>query len=187
MLRIQLESQMAQISLQPAHTKLSLQQTAPQLQLSTQATIVEISGNRSGTLEIDHTATYEALGMRSQESFATYTAQLGQEQYQKFLSRVIDEGNMLLQIENGFTAIYDIAESATIGDPCEVSIGYLPLPSVSFTPNNQLSINVQPGSLNQTLQRGTVTNDTVAAQVNMQMKNYQSLRISTIGTKNFSA
>lgn len=182
MFQIQIQSSPARLDIYPAHTKLDLQTETQKIEQTQPAAILEITGNKGGTLEIDTVDARYAMGYKNNTALRQDMASEGKQATSDFIDRMVDEGNRLMQIEKGFQAIYDISWEAVNPDiPSAPVIKYKPGPNISYTKNQELKINWRTNKATLDVQAAKVINNTQVAKVTSNVASYGSLNIDWVG------
>ncbi len=165
----------------PHPAKLSLRATLPQVELTTQAAKLEISGNRPGKLEIDTTETRAALGLKTSDQLARDWAEAGRQAALDATGTFAAEGDRLMNFQNG-DAIVELAYDVNLQEPPSIEWGYKPGPNIRYIPN-QPQFQATPGKVDVQLKRGTVTNDTPPPSIDFRISQYGRVNISVTGSR----
>lgn len=182
MLQLQMQSVRASLDIYPAHTQLNLKTNRSSITQTQPALILDITGNKLGKLEIDNTQARYVMGMKNISDFRRDEANAGKQAVSDYIDRMVSDGNRMMQIEKGFTAIPDMAYEAINPDiPSAPTIVYKPGPDVTYTPNTEFKINWREQKATLQHNPATVENNTQAAKVNINVADYGSLKIWTIG------
>ena len=182
MFQIQIQSSPAKLDIYPAHAKLQLQTEPQKIEQTQPAAILEITGNKSGTLEIDTVDARYAMGYKNNTALRQDMASAGQQATSDFIDRMVDEGNRMMQIEKGFQAIYDMSWEAVNPDiPAAPVIKYKPGANISYNKNQDFKINWRTNKATLNVQASKVANNTQAAKVTTNVASYGSLKIDWTG------
>ena len=182
MFQIQIQSSPAKLDIYPAHTRLDLQSEPQKIEQTQPAAVLEITGNKGGTLEMDTVDARYAMGYKNNTALREEMASAGKQATSDFIDRMVSEGNRLMQIENGFQAIYDISwESVNPDIPSAPVIKYKPGPNIHYTKNQEFQINWRTNKATLNVQTSRVVNNTQAAKVTINMANYGNLKIDWQG------
>ena len=165
----------------PQPAKLSLQTTLPQVELTTAAAKLEISGNRPGELAIDTTEARAALGLKTLEQLGRDWAEAGRQAALDAAGQFASDGDRLMNFQHG-DAIVDLAYDVNLQEPPSIEWGYKPGPAISYTPNRP-QFQATPGQVDLQLKRGTVTNDTPPPSIDFRITQYGRVNISVTGSR----
>lgn len=163
MLSINVSTQPIKMEFNSRKASLDLTTTGAELNIVTEAATLEIH-QQSGELEIDQTPCRSAYGLRNMPDFVRDCAQAGMNSAVAAVGRIAEEGNRLASIESGENAVANMAADSTVHTPIEITLAYVPLPDIRYTPhaveitatNSQLTISSHPGSIQGDFRPGRV-------------------------------
>lgn len=185
MIRLNIEQQYAKIELSITDPTISLRTQAPRLEIDTEAAVVEIRQPK-GTLEIDQSPCRASYGYKHLDRFTRDLAQEAKQIALEAIGTKAQEGDRMARIESGEDVIIALAVEATTAEQLEVGIVPIEPPYIRYHPSPP-EYQVTPGKVNTNLQRGTVDLQLNRGTVQAAMAQYQSVRMWTTGSFNFSA
>lgn len=185
MLRLQMESQPLRYELHVQPTKLQLRTESAKLQMESEAATLEIQAEQ-GELRIDHTPWRYSLGIKNNTDFVRDFANAGKAAALEAIARIVQEGHRLADISSGGNAIAEIAKANVRQPQAKVTFVPLAAPDISYV-IKPVEYSSQPGQLRFSVIPGSVSNDTQPGSVNLQITQYSSLKIWTVGSMDMKA
>ena len=179
-IRLHYEAQQAKLDIQTRPRIFELKTTAPQIQLNTKAAQVEITSRPYGTMEIDQSPCRASYGIKNHTEFMHDVAELGRQTALEAVGRIAQEGDRMAAIESHEDAIINIATESTYSEMPSITWAPIANPIIRYTPNPP-QFNPVPGSVELSLDRGTVDINYQPAKVEGRMIKYQNIRYWTTG------
>lgn len=181
MLRLDITTQPTLLSYNTQNARLNLNTTRPEVQIDTNPARVEIH-QPQGELTIDQTPCRYSIGLKNNEDFARDNAALGRQTVMDAIARIAQEGDQMARIQNKTNALADIAANAMISEVPDITWAHIASPEISFQAN-PVQFNPIAGTLNYTVQPGRVQGDYQPASLDIQVKQYPSIKISVVDVK----
>lgn len=181
MLRINISTQPIRLDYTTSNAKLNLQTTQPKMQIERTPAIVEIS-QPQGVLTIDQYPCRYSIGIKNIADFARDNAALGRRTAMDTIARIAQEGDQLTRIETRSNAIADIAANSTVSDVYDITYAYIALPDIHYQAN-PVQFNPKEGKLDFTIHPGILQGDYQPGNVDIQVTQYPSIKITTVDVK----
>ncbi|WP_226682068.1 DUF6470 family protein [Sutcliffiella horikoshii] len=176
--QIRLQSTFAQTELQIQKPVQQIEQ--PRAELSIEQPKTELTMSRTpGRLTIDQTQAREDMDLKSVGRRIEEAAQFGRQDWLAGLARVAQDGNELMQIENGGGAIVRQAKRNSEGLPKELNIGWIPSHfsvKINYVPG-KLEIDVQERKPIIDAKTNKPVHDYTPGSTQVSMANHPSLEI----------
>lgn len=185
MLRINIDQQPAKLHLKITDPSITIRTRPARLDIQTEAAVVEIRQPR-GILEIDQSPCRASYGFKKLAQQIRDFAQAGKQAALEATAKYAADGDRMARIETGENVIAALAKESTVPKPLEVGIVPVARPYIRYRPQpveyrvipGKITGQYQPPAINIQLNRGTV---------NGYMAQYQSIRLWTTGSVDFSA
>lgn len=181
MLCLNISSQNAKLSINTTRTIFNLKITNPQIQIDSEPAKLDIR-QAKGELEIDNTPYRYSIGIKNIQDMARDNAQAGRQTALETIRRIAEEGDRLANIANGGNPIADIAAESNVAEAPEITWAYIEPPSINYKVI-PAQISVIPGKLDIDLQRGTVNSNLERGTVDIRVAQYQSIKFWTTENK----
>ena len=150
--QIRLQSTYAKIGIETKNASLQIEQ--PNADLDIQQPKAEMTIHRTPSkLSIDQTAAWEAMGIKSTGKSVAENAQIGKQAWMDGIARRVQEGNELMQIENGGSPIAAHAEKNGKRPEKHFNIGFIP-------PHGSVKLAYEPAKIDIDWQTNQVINNT---------------------------
>ena len=184
MLRLNIEQQPAKLALAITNASLTMRTQRPRLEMETKAAVVEIRQPR-GRLEIDQYPCRAAYGLKTLTDRTRDMVKAAHRAALEAIAKTAADGDRMAHIEKEKNVIAKLAAEASVAEQLEVGLVPIPPPEIRYhirPPEYQVtpaSVNIRyyPGKLNEQYNRGAV---------NVSLAQYQSIRMWTTGTLDFS-
>jgi hypothetical protein len=176
MLQLRIDQQYAKIGLNISKPVLNLETTLPVVELDIKKPQIRIESPRP-VLHIDQTQCFADAGKRKPLDFARYCSDQAQNDLAAGIDRIVEEGNMLGQIENGNSIPQLAAESA--GDNLDFNVTAIPKqrPDIRFD-IYPVKIELSRGSVNLQLQRAKYESNLQRGQVSAYMLQQNYIKVN---------
>lgn len=130
----------------------------------------------SGELDIDPTPCRYAYGLKPMPDLVHDYAQAGMDSAIAGIGRIAEEGDRLARIESGENAIANLSFESTMDPDAELTIAYVPLPNIRYTPHRP-EIKLNDRQLNVSFQPAAVQNDYNPGQLDIRVVQYPNVNI----------
>lgn len=178
MLSINIETQPIKMEFTSQRATLDTTTTSAQLSINTEAATLEIH-QPNGELEIDQTPCRAAYGIKNMPDLIRDYGQAGRDGVIAAIGRAVEDGNRLAaSIASGGNVIADMAAERAMDPPIELTIAYVPLPDIRYTPHSP-QISVKDGTFDITTQPGSVQGNFKPGQVDINVMQYPSIKMWT--------
>lgn len=178
MLQINISTQPIRLDYQSQNAKLNLQTTPPLLDIQTTPAIMEIQ-QPHGVLTIDGTPFRYSIGLKNNADFARDNASDARQAVIEGISRVVEEGRRLTQIENKSNAIAEIAAQSDVSELPDITWAHVDAPIIHYEAS-PVQLNPIAGRVNYNLKPGTVQGDYQRGSVNIQVIQYPRIEMSVV-------
>lgn len=138
--QIRMESTFAKIGIETTQGQLDIQQQNADMTIQQPKAEMMID-RRPPRLTIDQTRAFEDVQLKSVFRMTEDAAQAGYQQAMNAIASKSQEGDDLMMIEHGFTALPAQAQRKADTPPAEITIGWIPS-------HNSVKINYDPGETN---------------------------------------
>jgi hypothetical protein len=129
--KIGIETNRGQLQIEQRHADMSIEQPKAEM----------IIDRRPPRLTIDQTQAFEDVQLKSVFRMTEDAAQAGYQQAMNAIASKSQEGDELMMIEHGFSAIRSQAQRNSEAPPADFNIGWIPS-------HNSVKINYDPGETN---------------------------------------
>jgi len=139
-----MQSQFAKIAIETTPARQNIQQRHAEMQIEQPQAELKIK-QHSGHLTIDQTQAWEELGLKRMKSFTRDNTQKAYRKASEAISKIITDGNEMLNFHNGVNAYAEQARRHANPPPAELQIAYIPSPFSVKTDyqRGKVDINVQ--------------------------------------------
>lgn len=135
--QIRMQSTFAQIGMETSRGELQIEQRHADMSIE-QPKAEMIVDRRPPRLTIDQTRAFEDVNLKSVFRMTEDAAQAGYQQAMNAIATRAQEGDELMMIENGFSAIPNQSERNSLPPQADFNIGWIPS-------HNSVKINYDPG------------------------------------------
>jgi Tfp pilus assembly protein PilX len=129
--KIGIETQSAQLQIQQPHADMSIEQPKAEMMVD----------RRPSRLTIDQTRAFEDANLKSVSRMIDDAAQAGYQAAMNAIASKAQDGDELMMIEHGFSALPNQAQRNSETPPADFNIGWIPS-------HNSVKINYDPGETN---------------------------------------
>jgi hypothetical protein len=138
--QIRMESTFAKIGIETSPASLDIHQRHADMSIEQPKAEMMID-RRPSRLTIDQTRAFEDVNLKSVFRMTEDAAQAGYQQAMNAIANISQEGDELMMIENGFSALPSQAQRNSETPPADLNIGWIPS-------HNSVKINYDPGEMN---------------------------------------
>lgn len=177
--QIRIETIKGKIDITKRQGQLSIEQPQGELQIEQPQATLNIK-KKPGKLTIDQTRAREDVDLKSIRRRNEEFAQVGKQTLLNGISRRIQEGEQLMKIENGFSAISSIAKQNIEGKIKQFGLGFIPKTgsvNVSYDPG-EVKVEFSPNKPKIDYKVIKPTVDFHPDEIVIEMNQYPSLKIS---------
>lgn len=135
--QIRMQSTFAQIGIETSRGEMQIEQRHADMMME-QPMAELIIDRRPPRLTIDQTRAFEDVNLKSVFRMTEDVAQAGYQQAMNAIARISQEGDELMMIEHGFSALHSQAERNSLPPMADFNIGWIPS-------LNSVKINYDPG------------------------------------------
>ncbi|MPM21314.1 hypothetical protein SDC9_67758 [bioreactor metagenome] len=181
MLCLNIRQTPAQVAITTQNSRLQLRTTQAELEMQSSPATLEIR-QAKGEFEMDFTQFRYSIGIKNLQDFSRDFAQEGKQAALEAIGKIVADGNRLARIESGENAVVNMAADSVFSPEGQLEWTKIEPPSINYR-YDSAKIDVIQGKLDINVNRGTVENLTQLGNVDIQMKQYQSVKFWTTENK----